>query len=85
MSEENSTPNLLKYELGKAATSLNNATVLLVAIERCCKSDLYTDFSKDIYDAYHLCKDLRTELEDAASALGIISGAPRRLLEAIFS
>lgn len=51
--------------LNAIAVSLKTASMFLEEIERCCKSSLYTEFSKDIYDAYHSCAPLQIGLDKA--------------------
>ena len=74
--------------LNAIAVSLKTASMFLKEIERCCKSSLYTDFSKDIYDAYHSCTPLQIGLDKAMAEVKKMHRDNKevdRLLQAVFS
>ena len=74
--------------LNAIAVSLKTASMFLQEIERCCKSSLYTEFSKDIYDAYHSCAPLQVGLDKAMAEVKKMHRDNKevdRLLQTVFN
>ena len=74
--------------LNAIAKSLKTASLFLEEIERCCKASLYTEFSKDIHEAYYTCEVVNAALAEAMAEVKKMYRDNKevdRLLQTVFS